>query len=155
MDLRFALACHLVISLSLFSCNSGHDSKTANAASPAPAALASLVGSEWVLTDVAGTPALEKPPATLLFPEAGRTAGSGSCNRFTGGVEISGNTIKFGALASTRMACMDAGVNAQEARYLKALQGATRYSLENGNLLIYCEGYEKPLRFSPAPAVKP
>jgi len=86
---------------------------------------------------------------------SGRAAGSGSCNRFTGGVEISGNTIKFGALASTRMACMDSGVSAQEDRYLKALQTATRYSLENGDLLIYCEGYEKPLRFSPALAAKP
>jgi len=146
------LACLILIALSLCACPSTHNNKAAN---PAPSSSpASLLGTEWVLRDVTGTPALAAPQATLQFPEAGRVAGNGSCNRFTGNVEISGNTLKFGPLASTRMACVDNGVSDQEDRYLKALGAATRYALENGDLLIYCEGYEKPLRFSRAAPAK-
>jgi heat shock protein HslJ len=91
----------------------------------------------------------------LMKAEAGHAAGNGSCNRFTGSVEITGTTIKFGPLASTRMACMNNDVSSQEDRYLKALGVAKRYSVENGDLLIYCEGYDKPLRFSRAAAARP
>jgi heat shock protein HslJ len=44
--------------------------------------------------------------ATLAFPEAGKVAGNGSCNRFTGAAELNGRAIKLGPLASTKMACM-------------------------------------------------
>lgn len=132
---------------SLCACSS-HDNKAAN---PLPASSTiSLVGTEWVLRDLAGTPALASPQATLSFPEAGRVAGSGSCNRFTGSVEISGSRLKFGPLASTRMACMDNGVSDQEDRYFKALGGATSYELENGDLLINSAAVAKPLRFARA-----
>lgn len=135
-----------LVSFSLIACSSTHNAKAANpAVSSSPA---SLIGTEWVLRDLAGAPALDAPQATLQFPEAGRVAGSGSCNRFTGGVEISGTSLKFGPLASTRMACMNNGVSDQEDRYLKALGAATRYSLENGDLLIYSDAVAKPLRFA-------
>jgi len=116
---------------------------------------ASLIGTDWVLQDLAGTPALPNAKATLAFPESGRVAGNGSCNRFTGSAEISGDTIKFGMLASTRMACMDNGVSSQETEYLKALGAAKRFELKDATLLIYAEGYEKPLRFERTTTAKP
>ncbi|HTQ97261.1 MAG TPA: META domain-containing protein [Candidatus Acidoferrum sp.] len=129
----------------LSACNSTHN----NAANPpASSPPASLVGTEWVLRDLAGTPALATPQATLQFLEGGHVAGNGSCNRFTGSVEISGASLKFGPLASTRMACMDNGVSDQEDRYLKVLGTATRYALDNGDLLIYSDSVAKPLRFA-------
>ncbi len=111
---------------------------------------ASLAGTEWVLRDIAGSPALEKPQATLTFPEAGHAAGNGSCNQFNGSVSISGASIKFGPLAATRMACMENDISEQEDRYLKALGAATRYELRGEKLLIYFEGNDKPLAFSRA-----
>jgi heat shock protein HslJ len=105
-----------------------------------------------VLQDLAGTPALANGKATLAFPEAGRAAGNASCNRFTGSAEISGDAIKFGMLASTRMACPDEAVNSQEMQYLKALAAAKRFELKDSTLLIYAEGYDKPLGFTRAPA---
>lgn len=117
-------------------------------ANPSSATPASLVGTEWLLRDLAGTPALASPQATLAFPEPGRVAGNGSCNRFTGSVEISGNSLKFGPLASTRMACTDNRVSDQEDRYFKALGSATLFALENGDLLIYSDAAKKPLRFA-------
>lgn len=142
--------------LIVFAASACSTSNTAKAPTPSDTgASAPLMGTEWTLRDVAGTPALANPQATLQFPEAGRVTGNGSCNRFTGSVEISGLNLKFDPLASTRMACMNNGASDQEAHYLSALGVATRYTLENGDLLIYCEGYEKPLRFSRAAPAKP
>jgi heat shock protein HslJ len=129
-------------------CSSTHQGKPGNPA--ATAERVSLVGTQWVLRDLAGSPALEKPQATLGFPGAGHAAGSGSCNQFNGSVSISGVSIKFGPLAATRMACMETGVGDQEDRYLEALGAATRYELRGEKLLIYFEGSDKPLAFSRA-----
>lgn len=111
----------------------------------APATL-NLTGTEWRLEELAGGKVLDDPQATLMFPEAGKVAGKGSCNRFTGAAEISGKSIRFGPLASTRMACAEPAMK-QETQYLAALQAAERYEWKSPNLLIYYKGSEKPLRF--------
>ena len=113
----------------------------------APAAQ-SLLGTEWLLEDLGGRGVLDRVEATLAFPEAGRVTGNGSCNRFTGSVEIGGGTIRFWQVASTRRACVPAVMD-QEAKYLKALEGAERFAMEGPWLLIYSKGLEKPLRFTP------
>jgi heat shock protein HslJ len=107
----------------------------------------SLIGSEWLLEDLAGSGMMDGIQATLTFPETGKIAGNGSCNRFFGSAEISGDTIKLGPLASTRMACPDPVMN-QEMKYLAALQAAERFEWKDPNLLIYCKGFEKPLRYT-------
>ena len=112
----------------------------------APAAQ-SLLGTEWLLEDLGGRGVLDRVEATLAFPEAGRVTGNGSCNRFTGSVEIGGGTIRFWQVASTRRACVPAVMD-QEAKYLKALEGAERVAMEGPWLLIYSKGLEKPLRFT-------
>jgi heat shock protein HslJ len=117
----------------------------------------SLIGSEWLLEDLAGGVVMDGIQATLTFPESGKITGDGSCNRFFGPGEISGNTIKLGPLASTRMACPAAVMN-QEMKYLPALQAAERFEWKDPYLLIYCKGFEKPLRFtrlSPKPVQHP
>jgi heat shock protein HslJ len=134
-------------------CNSTHNATTNP--SKSNSAPASITGTEWVLQDLAGTPALPSVKATLAFPEFGRVAGNASCNRFTGSTEVSGDTIKFGMLASTRMACVDNAVSSQETEYLKALAAAKRFELKDLTLLIYAEGYDKPLRFRRATAATP
>lgn len=107
-----------------------------------------LVGTSWRLEDLGGQKALEGVEATLEFPEAGKVSGRGSCNRFFGAVEISGQSIKFGPLAATKMACIDDAANAQEKKYLEALQKAERFALDGAALRIYSTGMERPLSFS-------
>jgi heat shock protein HslJ len=116
--------------------------------SPAPA---SLWGSEWVLEDLAGDGVVDRAQATLAFPQTGRVAGKGTCNRFSGTAEINVSNLKFGPLASTRMACPEALMN-QESKYLAALQDAERFEIQDSTLLVYCKGLEKPLRFTKATA---
>jgi heat shock protein HslJ len=114
----------------------------------APSGEAGLVGTAWRLEDLGGAGVLDRVEATLEFPEAGKVAGSGSCNRFFGTVEISGESIKISPLGSTRMACAEAVMN-QEGKYLKALQDAERFTRDGPALLIYCKGMAQPLRFMP------
>ena len=112
-----------------------------------------LSGSEWQLEDLGGI-AADHGQATLTFPEAGKVAGNGSCNRFFGSAEINGDAIKLSALGSTRMACPEPVMN-QEAKYLEALQAAERFEWKDPYLLIYCKGFEKPLRFTRMASKKP
>ena len=134
-------------------CSSSHN-PPGNPSKPDSAPV-TLTGTEWVLQDLAGTPALASVKATLAFPETRRAAGNASCNRFTGSVDVSGDTIRFAALASTRMACADNAVSSQETEYLNALGAAKRFEWKEPILLIYVEGYGKPLRFTRLTPAKP
>jgi heat shock protein HslJ len=140
--------------LLLCSCASSNKT-TANPPKTSASTQISLNGTEWVLADLADTPALPGGKASLAFPEAGRVAGNGSCNRFTGTVTITGDQLKMGPLASTRMACADNAVNQQEGTYFKALDAANRYSYQDPYLLIYADGFDKPLRFTRATGTQP
>jgi heat shock protein HslJ len=126
----------------------------ATAQAPAKTVPLSLVGSEWLLEDLAGRGVIDNIQATLTFPEAGKVAGNASCNRFFGPAEVSGNAIKLGPLASSRMACPEAVMN-QETKYLEALQAADRFESKDPYLLINCKGFEKPLRFTRMTSPKP
>ena len=154
----FPITCLAVYTVLLLSCTA--DRKPARAATAAATAAAvatakgdtfNLVGSEWLLDDLAGGGILSNVRATLSFPEAGKVAGNGSCNRFFGPTQVAGNEIKLGPLGSTRMACPEPIMN-QETKYLGALQAAERYEWKDPYLLFYCKDLEKPLRFSRAAA---
>jgi heat shock protein HslJ len=106
-----------------------------------------LAGSEWALLDLGGTTITEGRP-TLAFAEPGRLSGNGSCNRFSGPVDIGEGTVKIGALASTKMACAEPELNTQEVAYLAALQNAERLVMDGPVLIVYTRSLEKPLRFS-------
>ncbi len=106
-----------------------------------------LTGSEWLLEDLGGSGVIDGVQATLTFPETKKVAGNGSCNRFFGPAEISGDAIKLGPLGATRMACSEAVMN-QETKYMSALQAAERFEWKDPYLLLHCKGLEKPLRFT-------
>lgn len=105
-----------------------------------------LWGTAWRLTDLGGSPVLNGVEATLEFHEVGKVSGNGSCNRFFGGVEITGESIKFGPLGMTLMAC-DEAVMEQEGRFFRALGAAERFARDGPELLIYYRGAAKPVRF--------
>jgi heat shock protein HslJ len=121
---------------------------------PGKTASFSLASSEWLLEDLVGLGVIDNIQATLTFPEASKVAGNGSCNRFFGPAEVSGDAIKLGPLASSRMMCPEAVMN-QEMKYMNALQTAEHFEWKDPYLLIYCKGFEKPLRFTRMTPSKP
>jgi heat shock protein HslJ len=140
----------LAVALFTASCSSTHKS-VANSPGLASSQL-SLLGTEWALADLNSIPPLANVQATLSFSEEGRITGNGSCNRFTGSVTISRDTLKIGPLASTRITCLNGNVGAQKDKYLRALGAANRYAWQDPYLVIYCDGCDQPLRFTLVPA---
>ncbi|MEO5579152.1 MAG: META domain-containing protein, partial [Gemmatimonadaceae bacterium] len=82
---------------------------------------------------------------TLEFPEPGKSAGNGSCNRFIAPVTISGDSIAFGAIGSTRMMCPEP-IATQETKYFEALRLAGRFTVNGDTLWIFSSGTNAPLR---------
>jgi heat shock protein HslJ len=132
------------------SCSSAHNPILSNAAATFEKP-PSLLGTEWLLTDLPGTTVILNSQASFAVLGNGRASGNASCNRFTGAIAIDGNTIKFGPIASIRMACGDDALNAQEAQFLKFLSAANRFEMRDPFLLLFAQGYDQPLHFSRIP----
>jgi len=106
-----------------------------------------LAGTGWQLQTLGASGALAEPQPTLEFARPDKVSGSGSCNRFNGSVTVTGKSITFGPLASTRMACADA-LNQQESLYFKALAQAQWFTIGGTTLTIYTKAMDEPLVFS-------
>jgi heat shock protein HslJ len=106
-----------------------------------------LANTAWRLRSLGGTPVLDSVEASIKFSQAVRVAGKGSCNHFFGTMKIAGDTISIARLGSTRMACPEAVMN-QESKFLKALENAERFGVEDTTLSIYAKGLDQPLRFT-------
>lgn len=105
-----------------------------------------LVGSTWRLEDLGGAGVVDRAEATLEFPQIGSVVGQTGCNRFFGYFETSGASLTIARLGSTKKMCPPAVMD-QEAKYLRALERAERFSIEGATLLLYPQGQDRPLRF--------
>jgi len=91
---------------------------------------------DWVAEAILGQPVVKAGHVTLSFAEA-RISGRSGCNLYSGTVEYGRGKIKVGPLISTKMACQEEGVMAQESVYLNALQSAEQYGIAaDGKLTI-------------------
>ena len=93
-----------------------------------PPVIAGTLAGDWHVADLNGGGAVAR--AQLRF-EGERVAGTAGCNRFTGGWRQEGQTISFGTLALTRMACPPP-VMEVESRLLALLQAATNVRFTPG-----------------------
>jgi heat shock protein HslJ len=97
----------------------------------------SLVSPEAVSTSAA----LEQSKPTLTIAADGTAAGSTGCNRFNGHAEITGTTIEFGPLVTTRMACIG-DVGEVEQAVLRVLSGRVQSAIDADELrLTRDDGY--------------
>ena len=75
-----------------------------------PPPTAELLDTRWKLTDIADEPVVlvenQREPHLVLYSQEGRVNGFAGCNRFNASYEIDGQSITFGPMATTRMACM-------------------------------------------------
>lgn len=93
-----------------------------------------LVGA-WTVVEVSGSGLAERSQITLEFAETGRVSGSAGCNRYTGAYSYDGaGALIVTPLGVTRRACPPPLME-QEARFIEALQGATRVETQDDGLV--------------------
>ena len=118
----------LVFLAALAACHSSNPGAGGPVASPADIDLQ--------LVAVAGAPAgtgANGQPATLRLDDVGqRASGYAGCNQFSGTYTMSGNSLTFGPLAMTRMAC--ATGDALERSYAMALEQTTAFKVTSKGL---------------------
>jgi heat shock protein HslJ len=96
-----------------------------------------LNGTTWELYSIGQYSPVPGSKTTIRF-EGGQVSGLGGCNQYGGEYKVSGQTLAFGALHMTEMACTSpAGVMEQESAYLKFLGEAQRFAVTDGQLQIY------------------
>lgn len=83
----------------------------------------------WLAEDIDGGGVIDNLQTTLEIAADGAVSGSGGCNRFSGSAKIEGDTIGFGDLASTMMACAEAAMN-QEQKFHTALGAVRTFSID-------------------------
>ncbi|ACK67728.1 protein of unknown function DUF306 Meta and HslJ [Rippkaea orientalis PCC 8801] len=93
----------------------------------------SLDGTQWQLVDWNESLTLGDKPITLAFDEKA-ISGSTGCNRYNAGYQMTEDTLILSPIASTRMACPEPLMN-QESVFLKVLEGAKLYVINNQNQL--------------------
>ena len=93
--------------------------------------------------------ALVQGSTITLLLAAGQAAGTGGCNGYGGTYQVDGNSISFGPITSTKMACADAQATEQEGRYLQALESASEYAVEGDQLNVTYDDGNGVLIFEP------
>jgi heat shock protein HslJ len=120
---------------------------------PAPAAKAPIVSgpdrltdTQWHAISILGKPA-GAATSTLAFTDSDKVNGDAGCNSYQGSAEIAAETLKFGALATTRKLC-SAPINGQETVFLEALSLTESWDLSGDTLELLDETNSVVLRFS-------
>lgn len=98
----------------------------------------SWANKQWTVVEMLGVPVQTSnsiQDAHLIFNASDKTvSGSGSCNRISGPYEMGKkHSLKFGNLASTRMACQN---QAFENKLLETLQKVEFYQVSTGELWL-------------------
>lgn len=73
---------------------------------------------------------------TLSFAE-GRAVGNGGCNQYNAPFEVAGDSLSFGAVVSTRRACLSTALSQQEQAYFQALETVLYYAQAGDELTLY------------------
>lgn len=137
-----ALACVLL----LIACIP--DGRTGSGPSAPP-----LEGTTWILTHLTGAPVQQPPGTRLLFlrldRQHGRVKGFGGCNTFFGAYSLDNGEIDISGLGGTRMHCP--GRMEMERRFLKALERASGWSIQDGRLKLFDPEGGITAEFQPAP----
>ena len=83
-------------------------------------------------------PVLPEAPVAITFAPEG-ISGNAGCNQFSGPFQFENDTVSFGELITTRMACAE-NIMAQETAFLTALQSAASFVIADSLLTINYDG---------------
>ena len=104
---------------------------------------------KWLAESLRGGGVIDNLQSTIEIGENGTVAGHGGCNGFNGTATITGDTISFGPLATTRKACPPAIMD-QESKLLGALSDARRWLIDEqrDKLILFDAGNREILLFA-------
>jgi len=153
---RYALQARILIEDQLLFINTDHHAvfaggrdettilvRRAGGEAPPPAA-ASPAG-RWLAEDIRGGGVIDRLQTVLEIGPDGAVSGSGGCNRIIGRAAIDGNSISFGRVAATQMACAPAAMN-QERKFLDALGDVRSWRVDPmRRKLILLDGGRAPI----------
>jgi heat shock protein HslJ len=115
---------------------------------------APLAGSRWRLTQVDGMAIPTTKPYILLDAQTKRFTGDGGCNRISGAADVSGSTVKFSKIISTKRACADRQLQLVETKFVEHLGRASSYYIRGDVMRLYAAGVVV-LTFTTKPAGLP
>jgi heat shock protein HslJ len=121
----------LLFALALAACSSA----------PAPVEATPLAGSRWVMVFPPDYAPDEAPP-TLEF-EADRAAGFAGCNRWFASVAQRDESISFGDVGLTRMACPRGAMSVE--RHFTSILSAARHAQRGRDILVLLDADRQPL----------
>jgi putative lipoprotein len=129
---------------------------TATAATGASSGSVRLEDTTWKLTRLGDQDIVasenQRQPYIVLDSSNHRVTGSGGCNRLTGSYTLEKQTIHFGPIASTMMAC-PSGMD-HEGSFLHALDKSHGWKIQGNELELQDENGAFLLRFEAAPPEK-
>jgi putative lipoprotein len=139
--LRRAFCLPVAIALLLSGGCSSDGASAMGRSTPAP-----LVDTTWLAEDIGGSGVVNPAQTSMSFHSAGRVAGSGGCNRYSGAVNSGWTTgLSFSDLGSTLKACEPTLMD-QERRFFEVLAATRSYKLpEPGNKLLLFAADGRPL----------
>jgi heat shock protein HslJ len=99
-----------------------------------------LAGTLWTLISYGNvadqSPVVFGVPTWVIFASDGQVSGNLGCNGFSGNYKVKDGKLKFGALASTLMACLNPQM-VQEGSAFLVLSGMVSFSMAGDLLTIY------------------
>jgi heat shock protein HslJ len=100
---------------------------------PTPVEAAKLEGTNWVL--VSDVPAGAKPATVTFQADGHKVSGFTGCNRMFGQYTLSGQTLYFNAMGTTKMACPGAPMEIEK-RVLGALTRTRSFTIVGDTLSL-------------------
>lgn len=139
----------LILGLALVSCSTTRDDGSVPVRVRTPDAVTGKVW-QWERT-VTPVETIESPAPdryTLELAANGRLLVRADCNRGTGSYRIAEGALSFAPIATTRMACPPGSL---DGRYLRDLQRASGFFVEDGRLFVELPADSGTLRFRREP----
>lgn len=98
-----------------------------------------LADTEWQVKSIKGQTLADNIKVTISV-DGERVFGSSGCNRYFGASQLTGEGLRFGPIAGTRMACLNDEVSQLEQTFLSALDDVRRFDIsEQGELMLFDE----------------
>lgn len=94
-----------------------------------------LRGAEWIVRDVNGRALVAKSRITMAFGAGGRVQGSTTCNKYTAGYVLTGESLTMSMPIATIRGC-DPPLMEQERLFLEVLRSVQRFELEDRSTLV-------------------